>query len=608
MNTLRHILAVLRLIPKGERGKGLRVLAIMCVSSLMQGLGIISIMPFLIVLSEPDVLTANAWISGLFDSFGLSATRDIQIFVGGACLAVLLASSAFKAISLYAEFTFVQSQRYGLSARMLRGYMRQPYTFFLDRKASDLTKTLLAEVDIFVDRALLPTATVINNVILLVVILILLLVVNPGVTLVTMLVLGGAYWAIFLYARPRLAQSGSDRYHADKTRSQTALESTQGIKAIKISGREQWFTHQFEEATRVSVRSRTWIALIAQLPRNMIEAVAFGGIVILALVLTLSQGPQNNSGPPQSIVPMLAIFAFAGYRMLPALQWIYHGLSDIRYMSGPVADLTAELAQIEQDHLCEIDPGDTLAFQTELRLDGIGYHYPSGKAQRLKDLSVSIKAGSSTGIVGRSGSGKTTLIDVILGLLEPQDGQITVDGTPLTSANIYAWQRHISYVPQDIFLASRSVAQNIAFGIEEDEIDMDAIIEAAKAAELHDFIVTDLPQGYDTQVGERGLRLSGGQRQRLGIARALYSEPSVVVFDEATSAMDTLTEAAIMRSISELQKTKTVILVAHRLSTIETCDQILVMENGQLAGRGSYSELAANNPSFQALLATHNED
>ncbi|HEX2473840.1 MAG TPA: ATP-binding cassette domain-containing protein [Lacipirellulaceae bacterium] len=338
--------------------------------------------------------------------------------------------------------------------------------------------------------------------------------------------------------------------------------------------------------------------LIGIVPKSAFEIVAQGGLLIVLMVLLGWSGQENFS----NVVPMLGLYAFAGMRLIPALQEIYGTLTKMTFGQAALDrlynDLALAAASPAPSHPRDVVP---LPLHQLLELRGVTFAYPNAERRALADISLSIPARTTTGFVGATGAGKTTLVDVILGLLEPQRGEVLVDGTSVYPDNIRAWQRSIGYVPQNIFLADDTVAGNIAFGVPRDRIDMQAAERAAKCAELHTFVLEELPDGYQTKIGERGIRLSGGQRQRVGIARALYHDPDVLIFDEATSALDNLTEKAVMDAIRNLAHLKTILVIAHRLSTVRPCDRIFLLDRGQLKTAGTFDELLAHDAGFKKL-------
>lgn len=339
--------------------------------------------------------------------------------------------------------------------------------------------------------------------------------------------------------------------------------------------------------------------MVNMLPGHIMQAVVFGGVVGVLLYLKQAYGSMAGA------LPVLSAFAFAAYRLLPALQQIFRHITSMRANSASLDGLIAEIRSLESVSGSVIqEPRSRFpALEDDIKLVDIRYSYPAASETALKGVSVTIGAKERIGLVGSSGSGKTTTVDVVLGLLAPSSGNMFVDGVKITRENVRQWQRSIGYVPQHIFLADETIAANIAFGMKPDEIDRESVIRAAKLANLHEFITTRLPEGYDTEVGERGVRLSGGQRQRIGIARALYHDPDVLILDEATSALDNQTEKAVMEAVDKLAHQKTIVLIAHRLSTVRECDRIYLLSDGQVIGEGRFDELVRDNAEFGAMAA-----
>ena len=363
-------------------------------------------------------------------------------------------------------------------------------------------------------------------------------------------------------------------------------------------GLEDAYLRRFRRPAAVFARTQALAAILGTIPRYVLEAVAFGGMLIIVLVLL-----ARAEGRLEEAIPVLGVFAFAGVRMFPAMQKVYDSFTKLRFGGYALDALHRELTESRPAHPLPAQKGEALDLKERLTLENIYYSYPSTDKPALNGLSMSIDALTTVGVVGGSGAGKTTAVDVILGLLWPQDGVLRVDGVVINEHNRRAWQRSIGYVPQHIFLADETVAANIAFGVPRKQIDMDAVKRAARLSELDRFVTEELPQGYETMVGERGVRLSGGQRQRIGIARALYYDPSVLVFDEATSALDNLTERAVIDAVHNLSGAKTIIMIAHRLTTVQRCNEIILLEEGQIAARGSYEELMEESEAFQRLAS-----
>jgi ABC-type multidrug transport system fused ATPase/permease subunit len=406
---------------------------------------------------------------------------------------------------------------------------------------------------------------------------------------------------ILLVSRKYLAHFGQQRYLATGQRYRIAQEATGGIKDVKLLGLEDVYVRRFQVPSRQNARANTFRNVVSEAPRYLLQGVAFGGMLLMILVLLFAGDGQSLSG----VLPLLAIYAFAGLRLLPAMQQIYNEITMIRFNKMALDSLHDDMAEIrlaQEEALpsseVRVEP---VRLTEKLELRDVHYSYPLAERPALRGLSFSIPARTTVGIVGGTGAGKTTAVDLILGLLELQQGCLEADGVPIGRGNLRAWQNTIGYVPQAIFLTDDTVAANIAFGLPAEKIDQAAVERAARIAELHDFVTGELPQGYATLVGERGVRLSGGQRQRIGIARALYHDPDVLIMDEATSALDNLTERAVMDAVHNLGHAKTIVLIAHRLTTVQACDTIFMMEHGRLVAQGTYDELLEKSGKFRAM-------
>ena len=345
------------------------------------------------------------------------------------------------------------------------------------------------------------------------------------------------------------------------------------------------------------------MGVMSELPRFVLEAITFGTMLALILLMLVKSG-----GNVTEIVPTLGVIAFSTMRLLPSLQQIYHSLVSIRGASSILDTIVGDFASTPALPLAEAGTGQVLKLEKQLELSQVSFAYAQAERPTLREVDLVIPARTTVGVVGGTGAGKTTLVDLILGLLTPDAGKMRVDGIDLGPENLRSWQQTLGYVPQTIYLTDETIAANIAFGVPKDQIDMAAVERAARIAALHDFVLSDLPQGYDTFVGERGVRLSGGQRQRIGIARALYRDPTLLIMDEATSALDNITERVVMEAVNRIRADKTIILIAHRLSTVKTCDTIFLMDRGRLLAQGSYDELLAGNDVFRRMVAGGADD
>jgi ABC-type bacteriocin/lantibiotic exporter with double-glycine peptidase domain len=417
-------------------------------------------------------------------------------------------------------------------------------------------------------------------------IVILLIITNPVLALFTSVTFVLVYLIVFSFVKRFLSKKGKERFTQNQLKYKYINEAFGGIKDIKVLGKENVFLELFSAASKKLAMADAMSDVVNEIPKYLLETIAFSGILSI-IIFMITSGMKV-----EDFLPILTIYAFGAYRLLPSLQKIFRAIASIKFNFQVVLNLHKDFTVLpDGDVLISSDIMDKLPFNENIDLRNIVFRYPNANKNVINNQNISIKANSSIAFVGSTGCGKTTLVDIILGLLEPQSGKIFIDGVEICESNRRAWQKNLGYVPQSIYLLDDSIRHNIAFGVELKKIDDDAVIEAAKLANIHDFIMSELENGYDTLVGERGVRLSGGQRQRIGIARAVYHNPSVLILDEATSALDGLTENTIMDAITNIRYKKTIIMIAHRLTTVKQCDTIYFMEKGTIVGSGSYEEL-----------------
>ncbi len=575
-----------------------------CAVLVMAGLEVVSIgsiMPFLQVAADPASVHENAYLSWAFHTFGFTDTNPFLIALGLAALAALVVSNAFIVLTTWALFRYAWGRNHTLSRRLLHSYLHRPYEYFLTQNSAELRKNILGEVKAVITGLLLPALRGGSKIIVAFFIIGFLVFVDPAVALMAAVVLGVAYTGIYLLVRDRVDAYGEKRVEADTQRYQFVSEAFGGIKEVKLWGKENAFVQQYDDPSRLYSRHQARYRVIKKVPRYILEAVAFGGIILIAVYLIAVRDSL------QQVIPILGLYAFAGYRLMPALQRAFNGITSVRYNLAALEKLKQGMTQKstpvpERRSNGTMEEVETpLTLDDQIELDGVHFTYPGAEESAITDLSLTIPAHTTVGFVGKTGSGKTTAVDTILCLLRPQQGTIAVDGTPLQDDNVQQWKQNIGYVPQRIFLSDDSVARNIAFGVPKDEIDMNRVRDAARRAHIRSFVESELPNQWNTTVGEKGVKLSGGQRQRIGIARALYRNPSVLVFDEGTSALDQATEASVMEAIYELEGDHTVILIAHRLDTVKRADNIIMLENGRKVGEGEYEELENQHPKFQSM-------
>ena len=587
-----------------ERKNALILLVMILFMAIFDVIGVASIAPFIAVLTNPEVILTNPILSELHTMLGFEKAEvgnldsdGFLFFLGMVVMVALLFSIFFKALTTYAYEKYAANQNYSLSCQLVSSYLQQPYSWFLNKHSADLGKSVLSEVNAVITGCLLPLLRFTSHLAVSISMIVLLIFADIYIALFTSLGLGGSYILIFLYLRKKLSYIGEDRVIANQERFKIIQEGFGGIKDIKIFGLEGLLIDRFDSPAKRFASHTATQHIAGQMPRFALEAVAFGGMILLILFL-MSQNKNLDE-----TLPLIALFTLAAYRLMPSLQQVYAQLVQIRFSIPALDILYDDFNGIESshDHSFSLEKAQPLGMKNHLELKNLSFQYQNTDRKALDNVNIRINVMSKIGIVGSTGSGKSTAIDIILGLLKPTKGRLLVDGKEINSENTLSWQSTIGYVPQQIYLTDNSIAENIAFGLQTSRIDYGLVERAAKIANLHEF-VEDLPSGYKTKIGERGVRLSGGQRQRIGIARALYYDPEVLVFDEATSSLDNITEQAVMEALHNVGERKTVIIVAHRITTVKKCDQIFILENGKIADTGGYQELMNNSDVFRKMV------
>lgn len=587
------------LLNKQERKRVVLLLIMILTMGLLDMLGVVSIMPFMMVLANPELLETNKYLNTAYEvstAIGIKTTEQFLFLLGVVVFVLMVTSLTLKALTTYAQLRFSRMSEFTIGKRLIEIYLHQPYSWFLSRNSADLGKNILSEVGVVIGGGMTPAFTIIAQGTVSMAILLLLILIDINLAFVVGLTLATSYLLIYKVSRRLLNRIGSDRLKANQGRYTAVSEAFGASKEVKVGGLEEIYVQRYSNPAYKFAHYQATSLIIGQLPRFALEAITFGGMLLVVLYLL------GKSGSFASAIPTISLYAFAGYRLMPAMQQIYAAVASMRYAAPAINALHAELMSLQSDRPYTSESKQaTIEFKCAITLNQINYRYPNAPHLALKNVSFTISAKSTIGLVGVTGSGKTTTVDLILGLLEAQQGTLEVDGVVITEHNRRSWQQAIGYVPQQIYLADDTVAANIAFGIQAENIDSKALERAAQIANLHEFVVNELPQQYKTIVGERGVRLSGGQRQRIGIARALYHQPQVLILDEATSALDNLTEQYVMKAVENLEHEITIILIAHRLSTVKKCNQIVLLEHGEIKDIGTYEELAKRNEQFGAM-------
>lgn len=588
------------LLDHSERRMAWLMLSIMIVSAIAAVAMIMAITPFLSVLADPGLIHSVPLLERTYAIGGFTSDYSFLVAMGVLSLLAILAGNLVQVGRAWVTKRFTMMRAHTLSYRLLSGYLRQPYEFFLNRHSGAMSTQILSESQNVINMFLYPAAEVVAAAITTLAIVALLLWVDPVITLSALVILGGPYLVTFLVARNHIARLGDERVEANKLRYRLAHEALGGVKDIKLLGREGSYLRRYFGPSKRMAETLVTSGLLSELPQYVIQAMAFGGMILLSL-MSLDADAYAKGDGLANVLPTLGIFAFAGQRLMPELSRLYRGVAQLRYGAPAVDAVYADLMLVASCRDVPLDEPAELGLRQELRLEQVTYVYPNAESPCLADINIAIAAGQKIGIVGGTGAGKTTIGNLILGLLEPTQGRLLVDGVAIAEENIRAWQRTVGYVPQDIFMIDASVSENIALGVPPDQIDFVRVKRAAQIAQIDHFVCQSLIHGYDTTIGERGVRLSGGQRQRIGIARALYHDAALLVFDEATSALDNLTEREVMAAIDALPEHKTAVIIAHRLSTVRRCDRIVVLDKGRVVGCDRWERLLETSKEFRRM-------
>lgn len=548
------------------------LLLMMIIGSMLEVMGIGLVLPVMTILLSPDTMSEYEAVKQISDLLGNPSQSTLALAMLGCLAGAYLIKNLYRAWLMYVQSRFAFNQQAEIAQRLYKGYLFKPYTFHLQRNSATLIRNITMESDLFSLLVLVPALLICAEAVVISAILAFLLFVNPSATLAIIAIFGGCSVAFYFTVQRRLVRWGAARQQHDMERIKHAQQGLGGIKDIKILGRERVFYELFatHSTGRSTYEGRSFF--LGQLPIVWLETVAIVTVVALFSVIII----EGTSF--EQIIPTLALFAAAALRAMPSLGKIINSGQQLRYSSSVINTLHTELKEIDEYEIDTSELQAEIADFKRIQISGLSFRYPGADTDALSDVTFDVLAGQSIGIVGTSGSGKTTLIDLILGLLPPASGDIKADDQSIY-ADVRAWQRKVGYVPQTIYLADQTLRKNVAFGLPDEEIDDAAVAKAIHMAQLES-LIESLPDGLETEVGERGVRLSGGQKQRVGIARALYHDPDLLVLDEATAALDTETEQAVMEAVSALSGQKTLVMIAHRLTTVAECDVVHRFEKG----------------------------
>lgn len=593
--TIKKTLALLSL---SDKRKSLGLIILMGIQASME-IGVLGlVMPFVSLISDPSQLGQHRTLNLIYQALGLRTPTAFLLWMGGILVFLIIFKNIFQAFLLWLQTRTLVRIQLGMEHRLMSSYLRRNYLFHVQKNPAELFQNMRS-VSAIVNLILSPLLSGITELLILIIMLSFLLYLRPVITLIALALLGGIVLTAYIALGRHMKQIGDHAQQHATAMDQWMMQSFGGIKEIKILGKELFFLdktlHHSIEYSHAQLRG----VMTQQISRPLIEGLGFS-LIILSIMFQLAFGGANST-----VLPTLILFVAAAFRLMPSFNRIISSMLTIRQGTSRVDAVTKELNAMADMEAEEPDSsGERIHLHDRIELNNIVYRYPGASRASLDGLSMSIPKGGSVALVGRSGAGKTTIVDLLLGLLPYYEGDMLIDGVPLDMARVKPWRRNFGYIPQTIYLSDDTIRRNIAFGLTNSEIDEDKVRRALAAAQLED-VIANLPDGLDTMVGDRGVRLSGGQRQRIGIARALYNDPEILILDEATSALDNETEHAVSSAIRSLSRTKTIIMIAHRLSTVVHCDRIFFIENGRIEAQGTFAELSEENAKFKEFAKPH---
>ncbi|AAV81381.1 ABC transporter ATP-binding protein [Idiomarina loihiensis] len=592
----KRLKALFKLLTPEQRKRLIGLQFLVVLMAFAEVAGVAAIGPFMALVGDISLLQGEGKLAQLYTVSGFENPEDFLFWLG---IAVLIALSGAAAVSMFTTWRLsLYAAQVGaeISTRLYKHYMQQSWLFHASGSSSQLTNRIAQEAGRVTNVVIQPLMQMNAKGVLALVMATAIFIFNPTVALAGLLIFGLAYVALYKTVRKQLGKNGRAISEANQQRFKLMNEGFGGIKDTLLLGRQAEFNERFEKSSHKLGRAQGVTRGLAQVPRYAMELIAFGAVIFL--VLYLLSAYDGNLG---NILPVLSVYALAGFKLLPAFQQMYTSLAQVKGNIASFDSIEEDLtASQEIEDIKPASSAGKLSPKKLIKLDNISFGYPDKEEKALVEFTLDIPVNQVIGLVGASGSGKSTAIDVLLGLIEPQSGSLIVDGEEIKGGKKRAWQNNVGFVPQAIFLADSSIRENIAFGIPPEEIDESRVTSAVKMAHL-DELLKRLPEGLSTRVGERGIQLSGGQRQRIGIARALYDDAEVLVLDEATSALDGITEKLVMDAIHDFSGKKTIIMIAHRLTTVKQCDSIYILENGRVLDKGHYDDLVSRNKTFQEM-------
>lgn len=595
---LRLIREIYAILTPAQRRKILLLQLLIIAKTLLEIASVASVAPFMVLVADLDVLAGKGKLATLYRYSGITDPMHFLAAMGLAAMLMLTTSSAISILAAKSLLSFSQDIGAELSIRLYRYYMHQPLLFHAQANSATLTKRIASEATRVTKSILTPLVHMNSSLVLVAGISIALCAVDPVAAAMGIAVLSAAYLGIYRLVRHRIDENGKRISKDGATHFRMMSEGFGGIREFLLRDSQQVFIERFARTARRLASGQAWNSAFAETPRYVVEMTAIGSLIGFVLYLV-----WLHDGREEIILPLLSVYGLAALKLLPAFQRVYSSFATIKGAVPTFDSLKPDLVASQRaasDDAAGSQDGRRIAPTRSIELRDVRFRFPGTARDVLKGASLSIRAGTMVGLAGSSGAGKSTLLDVLLGLIQPQQGEIRIDDAPLSPQDGPAWRRSVGFAPQSIYLTDASIAENIAFGIPMPRIDMAKVAAVASLAQL-DEMLHRLPQGLMTRTGERGIQLSGGQRQRIGIARALYGDPDLLVLDEATSALDVVTENEILNAIAPAGSGRTALVVTHRLRTLRRCQTIFFLDDGRIVDQGSYDELVERNAAFRTL-------
>lgn len=594
---LRSLKKIYSLFPKNVRLKFFLLLVFMFLASILELLGIGMIPVFVMTIAQPDRVLSFPVIGNILSNAGIDTVQSLALTGAISLIFIYIFKNVYLTYYRYLKTKFVQNQKIYLQNRIFKAYMTAPYTFYISKNSADLLRNVNGEVGKIVSGTIMPFLEITLNIIMFSFIIVSLFILEPFITLVTILMMGGGGFVFLRITQQRTYDSGLISREARGDMNRMVLQGLGGFKDARVLNREKLFLKQYNTFAETDRDASIYQTIVKSLPKPIIETLMVLGILTITMIMVF----EGRSF--EEIIPVLTLFGVAAVKLMPIFSLLIQQVTTMRYSAPSVYAITDDLDLLEVKYKKFRDQilrkASKMTIEKGIDLQSISYKYPNSDDYAVKDIDLNIPKGAVIAFVGASGAGKTTLVDIILGLLTPETGTIKVDGRDIYD-NIRGWMKNIGYIQQSNYLFDERIFRNIAFGIPDDDVDDEKLKRALKAAQLED-VVDRLPRGLRTRVGERGVRLSGGQRQRVTIARALYNNPQVLVMDEATSALDNITEKYVIEAIERLRGDRTIIMIAHRLTTVQNCDVIYMMDDGKIVDSGTYDELLEKSSEFRKM-------